>query len=272
MAVHRFHSMTRDEIGGCALGSTALLPVAATEQHGPHLPVCVDTLVAERLATAVAERASPEASIIVCPTVTFGASHHHLVFPGALSLSSDTLLRVLRDLTDSLVSSGFRRVFLLNAHGGNEEVVRLAARELALRHDVLAGAASYTTLAWEAMASDRATFRFGRTPGHAGGFETSLMLFLAPELVRSDMLPLPGRGAGEWTDADPAGKPLIHRHGSWRAIDGVSDDAREASAERGQRLFDLIVAHTCDVLKQFHLKPLDFGRPTGGQGSSSANK
>ena len=63
-----------------------LLPVASTEQHGPHLPVCVDTLVAERLAAAVAERAAPDAGIIVCPTVTFGASHHHLIFPGALSL------------------------------------------------------------------------------------------------------------------------------------------------------------------------------------------
>ncbi|MFC5650573.1 creatininase family protein [Paenibacillus solisilvae] len=247
-----FSELTRTEIGQWAPEATVVLPVAAIEQHGPHLPVMADSLIAEGITSAAAALAGPQIPITVCPVVTYGASHHHLIFPGAMSLSTDTLIRTLRDLTDSLVSSGFRSIFLLNAHGGNEECVRLAARELALRHPVVAGAASYWTIAWEAIIEEEASASLGKLPGHAGGFETSLMLSLRPDLVRTDLLPLPGRGNKAAPPRDPASGPLIQRHGSWAAIDGYSDNASEASAETGNRLLGVISRAVADEFVRFH--------------------
>lgn len=252
-------TLTRTEIGELAPRATVVLPVAATEQHGPHLPVWVDTLVGERIAIAAAERIAEQAPLLVCPVLPYGASHHHLIYPGALSLSTDTLLRVLTDLVDSLVAGGFRRIFLLNSHGGNEEVVRLAARELALRHPVLAGAASYWTLAWQGLIEEGDALAVGRVPGHAGGFETSVVLALEPELVRRELLPLPRRGPGIRSRDDPAGRPMVQRHGSWQESDGYSDDAADASAERGAELFELIVREVATELLRFHQLPAPAG-------------
>jgi creatinine amidohydrolase len=116
-----FHELSRTEIGEWAPEATVVLPVAAIEQHGPHLPVLVDSLIAETVSLASAEAASADIPVLVCPVVTYGASHHHLIYPSAMSLSTGTLIQVLRELTDSLVSSGFRHIFLLNTHGGNGE-------------------------------------------------------------------------------------------------------------------------------------------------------
>lgn len=248
----RFHELTRTEIGQWAPDTTVVLPVAAIEQHGPHLPVEVDSLIAESISIGAAEHANREIPIMVCPVVAYGASHHHLIYPGAMSLSTETLLRMLHDLTDSLVSSGFRRIYLLNAHGGNEECVRLASRELALRHPVISGAASYWTIAWEAIVQEGGAASLGIVPGHAGGFETSLMLALQPERVRTDLLPLPMHRPIPSTPKDPAAGPLIQRHGSWAAIDGYSDDAGPASAERGKQLLDLITRAVAAEFVRFH--------------------
>ncbi|MEX2541232.1 MAG: creatininase family protein [Trueperaceae bacterium] len=250
-----YRELTREEIGEIAPRATAVLPVAAIEQHGPHLPVWVDALVAERLALAAGERIADSAPVVICPTVSFGASHHHLVFPGALSLSRDTLLRVLADLTDSLVSSGFRSIFILNCHGGNEEVVRMAARELVLRHSLAVGAGSYWTIAWESLI-DGGAGDVGRVPGHAGGFETSLMLALEPELVRRERLPSSHGGVVSGPPVEPTGLPLTLHSGSWKAADGYSDDASRASGEHGERFFEGIVNRLADHLLRFHRRAL----------------
>jgi creatinine amidohydrolase len=248
----RFHELTRTELGEWAPEATVVLPVAAIEQHGPHLPVLVDSLIAENISLAAAAEASQEIPILVCPVVTYGASHHHLIYPGAMSLSTSTLIQVLHELTDSLVSSGFRHIFLLNSHGGNEECVRLAARELALRHPVVAGAASYWTIAWDTIVNEGRAASLGIVPGHAGGFETSLMLAMRPELVRTDLLPLPNKRPLPETPTDPSAGTIMQRHGSWAAIDGYSDDAGPASAESGRKLLDLISSKVAAELVRFH--------------------
>jgi creatinine amidohydrolase len=236
-----FHERTRAEIGQCAVNTTAVLPVAAIEQHGPHLPVLTDSAIVEAVAQAAARIASRDIPILVCPVVAYGASQHHLIYPGTVSLSTGTLIQALKELTDSLAESGFKRIFLLNGHGGNEECIRLAARELALRRPVIAGAASYWTIAWGHLEKAKEAAALGFLPGHAGGFETSLMMALRPELVKTELLPLEGHH--NWPvakPADPASGTLIQRNGSWAAIDGYSDDAGTASAESGRILLDII--------------------------------
>lgn len=247
-----FQELNRDEIGKWAPDATVILPVAAIEQHGPHLPVWTDSLLAESITLQAAARASEEIPILVCPVVTYGSSHHHLIYPGAMSLSNDTLIGVLRDLTDSLVSSGFRRIYLINAHGGNEECVRLAARELALRHPVIAGAVSYWTIAWDQIVQEGQAGSLGIVPGHAGGFETSLLLALRPDLVRTELLPLPSLRTIPPTPRDPSTGPLIQRHGSWAEIDGYSDNAGSANTESGRKLLEIISRTLAAEFVRFH--------------------
>lgn len=252
-----FQELTREEIGRWAPEATAVLPVAAIEQHGPHLPVDVDRLLMEKIAYAAGKIAAKRIPMLLCPVIAYGASEHHLIYPGTMSLSTDTLLKMLKELTDSLVSSGFRRIYLLNGHGGNEEVVRLAARELALRHPVASAAASYWTVAWSDLENSGMTSDLGLVPGHAGGFETSLMMALQPETVREDLLPLPelpvhAQNQASKSISDPSSGPLIQRHGSWKANDGYSDTAGKVNAEKGKQLLQIIAEKVANELERFH--------------------
>lgn len=248
-----FSHLTRDRLGEVAGNSLAVLVVGATEQHGPHLDVSVDAVLGGAVARSAALLASNEIDVVLCPTVPFGASHHHLDFPGNLSLSTATLTSVLMDLGESLISCGFRSLFFLGSHGGNDDSIRSCARNLVHEHDVSVGAASYWTLAWRSLVDDGAAFSLGRVPGHAGGFETSLMMAIAPNGVHLDRFP-PTRslGSDRKINEDPAAAPVTARHGSWRAIDGYSDDARDADAEAGRRVFDLIVRDVAKAWVEFH--------------------
>jgi creatinine amidohydrolase len=121
---------TREEARTIAAETPALFPVGATEQHGPHMPVGTDLLTVEYIAREAAARATSQVPIIVTPTMPFGSSHHHLSFGGTMSLSTDTYYRAMHELTESLIIDGFRRIFILNGHGGNHELVQLVAPRL----------------------------------------------------------------------------------------------------------------------------------------------
>src|SRR5260370_27890691 len=151
-----FAEMTRQEPRAIAPETTVVLPLGATEQHGPHLPAGTDFFTVEHLAIAAAEQASAEISIIVTPALPFGSSDHHLCFGATLSLRTETYYRVLMDLLRSLVTDGFTRIFLLNGHGGNHELAGLAARDTGLGLPARVAAASYWTVAWGALVAAQA--------------------------------------------------------------------------------------------------------------------
>lgn len=208
-------------------GAIAVLPVGSQEQHSEHLPMGTDTMLAEAVVDAASDLIGDDGPELVrLPALPYGHSPHHL-FAAAVSLSATTLLAVLDDALDSLVRSGFRRVLLVNGHGGNDEVVRLAVKTYAERADVALGACSYWTLAGPEDPP--------QAPGHAGWFETSLLLAVHPDLVRP---------AGPWRE--PEAPPLFHRppapgltvarHGEWARVGGVTDDAGTADPEAGERL------------------------------------
>src|SRR5205809_4622246 len=115
--------LTREEIRRTAGACTVVLPLGATEQHGTHLPVSVDTVVCERIATEAADLADG-GPFLVAPALPYGVSDHHLAFPGTLSLRSATFLAVLSDLLRSLSAWGARSVFAVNGHGGNDAAMR----------------------------------------------------------------------------------------------------------------------------------------------------
>jgi len=233
-----FAEMTREELRAIAPHTLVVLPIGATEQHGPHLPAGTDYFTVDYLALEAAKRVSSQIPVVVAPALPFGSSDHHFVFGGTLSLATETYYRVLRELTHSLVKDGFTRIFLLNGHGGNHELAQLAARDVALHEPVRVAAGSYWTIAWDALVEKGAHLGC-RLPGHAGAFETSLMLAIHPELVRAER---PHR-EGPF-QSDPRGFQTSYRaerHGFWKEIDGYTDSPAAAHAERGLRDRDVII-------------------------------
>ncbi|MGH8881286.1 MAG: creatininase family protein, partial [Stackebrandtia sp.] len=178
------------------------------------------------------------------PTIPYGNSEHHL-FACAGSMSSRTLLALLADLIDSFARSGFQRIFILNGHGGNDECVRLAVKDAVNRHPVLLGAASYWTLAADGP------IPAARIPGHAGGFEASLLLAVRPDLLAAETVPAatPGPAAVHTRDFGPG--VTVVRAGDWAASDGFTDDPGTADTDTGRACHELIVRRLATVLDEF---------------------
>lgn len=245
---------TREEARAIAPEALVVLPVGATEQHGPHLPVGTDHFAVEWIAREAAALASGEIPILVAPTLPFGSSHHHLPFGGTLSLATETYYRVLYDLVESLIVSGFRRVFIVNGHGGNQELVQLVARDLALKHPSHLAAASYWTIAWDDLVAAGAC-EPGRLPGHAGAFETALVLALRHELVRE---PRPRHDDAPGGDPRPIAPYRAESHGSWQAMNGYTDSPARATAEQGRAYLNTAARAVGRALVEFY-------RATGGE-------
>lgn len=224
-------------------------PVGALEQHGPHLPVGTDYLTVESLSRAAAQQAAGQIPVLVAPTLPFGSSQHHLPFGGTMSLSTEVYYRIVYELAESLIISGFRKIFIVNGHGGNNELVQLVARDLALKHPVSMAAASYWTVAWDALVALDA-HKPGRLPGHAGAFETSLILALHPDLVQE---PRPHRDNVAGSDPRSFYRPYrAEHHGSWQAIDGYSDSPDRGDAEKGQAYWSAIVDALAAAMVEFY--------------------
>lgn len=244
-----FAEMTREDLRAASADSLVVLPLGATEQHGPHLPTGTDLFAVEAVVHEAARTASERIPIVVTPPLPFGSSDHHFVFGGTLSLGTETYFRVLRDLLESLVKDGFSRIFIVNGHGGNHELAELAARDVALQRPAHIAAGSYWAIAWEALIAAGA-HETRRLPGHAGDFETSMMMALRPELLTSD---LPHRD-GEFR-SDPRDFRALWRteaHGSWKRIEGFTDSPDRASPETGRLLFETITRSVADAFVQFY--------------------
>src|SRR5215813_2588841 len=119
------HELTRAELQELAPHALVVLPTGAIEQHGPHLPVGTDFFAVEHVARTAAAEIAAQIPALVTPTMPFGSSHHHLPFGGTMSLSTETYFRAMFDLAESLIISGFRRIFIVNGHGGNDELIQL---------------------------------------------------------------------------------------------------------------------------------------------------
>ncbi|RFU88022.1 creatininase family protein [Streptomyces triticagri] len=228
----------------------ALLPIGSQEQHADHLPMGTDTLLASAVvdrAAALLEGDGPP--VVRLPVLPYGHSPHHL-FAAAVSLSAATLSAVLGDILGSLARSGYRRIMIVNGHGGNDEIMRLAVKEFALHTDAAVAACSYWSLG-TLSPDEQAAGRPEVTPGHAGWFETSLMLAAHPALVRT---PLPVREPVEpppLFDRPPHAGLTVERHGEWERVGGATDDPSGADAERGGRLLAARGAELAQAIRAF---------------------
>lgn len=178
----RWEELTWPEAGDIAAGfHTAIVPVGAVEQHGPHLPLGVDAYICEAVALCV----SALTAIPVIPPVWYGVSASHGDFAGTISLRPETMIAMMEDVLESLYVRGIRQFVLLNGHIWNSSVLDVSAEKLRVRHsDARVRALGYVTMYPGSEVDGHV--RFGRALMHANYFETSVMLHLHPDLVRMD--------------------------------------------------------------------------------------
>lgn len=251
MPATRFEEHTRGELRELAPTATVVVPVGSIEQHGPHLPVMTDTAIVTELAWRAAQIAGDQISVVVAPALPYGFARHHVPFGGTISIDLTTYLAVLTSIGRSLADGGFTKIVFLNGHGGNDSAIRAVGDRLVHEEGLQVDVAgtSYWTCAASVLAEvDPA---LGPVPGHAGGFETSCMMALRPELIDEADRPAP---EADWQPLarDALSGGAVRRPGVWEVSDGRTDDGRGATPELGAELLQKIAARVAEFLVDFH--------------------
>jgi creatinine amidohydrolase len=253
------------QTSGDAARSIAVLPVAATEQHGPHLPLSVDTVLVDGVITAALPHLAADLRVLILPTQAVGLSPEHARFAGTLTFSNETILRVWTEIAECVAAAGIRKLVLFNAHGGNVSVMDMVARDLRARLGMLVYSVSWFNLPLiDVQGNDvnalfaPAEHRFGI---HGGEIETSMILALDPAHVdmsqardfasasqtRSQQFPILGNGksaklAWQTQDYNPA---------------GAVGNAAHATAEKGRAVVDAAGRALAQLLAEVDRLPSD---------------
>jgi creatinine amidohydrolase len=228
-----------------------VLPTGATEQHGPHLPCAVDTVIAAGVIGHALARLPEAVPAYAMAPITYGKSEEHLHFPGTVTLSGETLLATMNEVGESVYRAGFRKLLIVNGHGGQPQVMEMSARELRLRHGDFIVVPSFT---WRVphVAGQYLSEKEKKLAMHAGHAETALMLALAPETVRMD------RAVVNYPPAFPS--PLLSPDGrpacAWSARDfgpsGIIGDPLPATPEQGLAILDSLAESWAAAITELH--------------------
>jgi creatinine amidohydrolase len=224
-----------------------VLPAAAIEQHGHHLPLATDTLINNLLLGKALERLPAEMSVYALPPVCYGKSNEHIGFPGTLAVSASTFMAVVRDIGASLAASGFERLVLYNTHGGNSSLVDVMARDLraefGLRTFALYGSGG---ISFDGVSLQEKTYGF-----HAGEIETAFLLSATPELVDTSAYTvnyIAHVDQPELLQPENAAATF-----AWLTRDiaqsGVMGDPRPATAENGARWVEQAATRIAEALE-----------------------
>jgi len=250
---------------GNAARAIAVLPVAATEQHGPHLPLSVDTVLVNGLIAAALPHLHPEMTVLFLPTQAIGLSPEHARFPGTLSLKNETILRLWTDIGESVSAIGITKLVFFNAHGGNVSVMDLVARDLRARLDMLVYSVSWFNLPLRDAHGGDANALFNpqehRFGIHGGDIETSMMLALDPAQV--DM-----RQAQDFASSAQVRSTRFDMLGNgksaklgWQMQDynpaGAVGNAANATADKGQVMVDAAARALASLLAEIDSLPPD---------------
>jgi creatinine amidohydrolase len=254
--------LTTDEVAALPKEDAAVVVViSATEQHGPHMPLVTDLLLGERLLALALERAPAESKLWVLPSLAYGKSNEHTKFAGTVTLSQATLDAVVHDIGASVARAGFRRLVLLNSHGGNRTVLEYLARDVRLATGLMVFPVSTWLLGleFEPVSADE-----GRHGTHAGDWETSLMLALAPDLVHMERTP--GDPAypdyeNELRHLSPFGPVAFAWTTEELSATGAIGDPRAADAERGSDTAERTADRLAEVLAE--IARFEMPRPAG---------
>lgn len=227
-------------------------PIGAIEQHGPHLPLAVDSAIAQAVVGKALYNLDSTIPAYAMPTLYYGKSNEHWHFPGTITLTAQTLIALLMEVGESLYRAGFRKWVLLNAHGGQPQVMEIVARDLHQQHeDFLV----FPLFVWRVpnVAGELLTEKELELGIHAGDAETSLLLSILPEQVKLD------QAVAEYPHGLPENS-LLSMEGSlpfaWTTRDlsrsGVLGDPTTASQEKGDRILESLAAGWVQTIQDIH--------------------
>jgi creatinine amidohydrolase len=234
--------------------AVAVLPVAAIEQHGPHLPVSVDTTLVNGVVQACLEHLPANLPVLFLPTQQVGKSNEHIRFPGTLTLSAQTLMAVWMELGACVARAGFKKLVLLNSHGGQASVMDIVARDLRTAHDLIVYSTNWYTLPLGEGVLGMFPPEEHRFGIHAGDMETSMMLALSEKYVDMGQ----ARNFKSTAEERAAYYPILGNGSSaklgWQVQDynamGAAGNASVATKAKGQALIDAAGVQLARLLQE----------------------
>jgi creatinine amidohydrolase len=235
-----------DAQAAIAQADLAVVAVGSCEQHGPHLTLDTDSVIAQAFAQRLA--ADLDSRALLCPPLLYGLSEHHMGFPGTLTLRAETLLGFLSDLVESLTRWGLRRLLVVNGHGGNIDAIRLAARATRRDHGALVAGLMWAQLAADEIAQRVTSERYG----HACEVETSVAMVLASDSLRLERITEPQPVGVRDALTDPP-SPRVDRptwFHEWTE-NGALGDPRLASIDLGEAIVETAYARALEFAKRF---------------------
>ena len=257
--IYHFDELTWPEVNEAVeMGKIPIIPTGAVEQHGHHLPLKVDHLCANAVATEAA-RLKPHYALVL-PPVSYGYVHHVMDFPGSLNIHHEHFVQYVLGITKSLAYHGFKKMIIVNGHGSNHNLVDMVARRTIVETD-----ASCTFCSWWQLLKVDPDFdqqwRESVYPGgcsHAGELETSMLLYLSPESVRKDRIKSEiaktnARGSKYvWTDLFGKGPMGLIEWTSQYSDSGVMGEAEKATAEKGKIVFEEASKNLAEFVDEYY--------------------
>lgn len=233
--------LTSLELSKIAKNIPVILTMAATEQHGKHLPLATDRLIGEHFVNEL-HKAIPD-KVLVLPSISIGCSSHHMDFSGTLTISHDTFIRQVEDIVKSVIQHGFTNIILLNSHGGNQAIGQVLVEKLGYENpNVTILMVTWWKLASEVLFTLNESGKGG--VGHACEFETSLMLLIAPHLVHPDKIEK-GKHTDtfSWSEGDMlrGAKASYYRSTKEITTNGVFGNPEYGTLEKGKQISKLVV-------------------------------
>jgi creatinine amidohydrolase len=254
---YRYDELTWQDVQeAVATDPVLVIPVGTTEQHGPHLPLSVDTICASEIASAAVGHSYPSALLL--PTVAYAFNQNQMDFPATISIDMEVFVSYMACIGRSLAKHGFRHVLFVNGHGSNIPFLDAAARRVNNETECLCAVVTW----WMLLRPDDLAWRESRHPGgmgHACELETSMILHLRPELVEMEKaVDDIGTPMSEhfWFDLTGSGPVSLTEYYSRHSTSGVSGEPTFARPEKGAAAFAAAVRGLVAVIEEFQARPV----------------
>ena len=252
--IYRFDELTWSDVNeAVAIGKIPIIPTGSVEQHGPHLPLKVDHVCANTIATEAAKQRSDIG--LVMPPVSYGYVHHVMDFPGSINIHFEHFIQYVLDICKSLAYHGFKKMVIVNGHGSNEPLVNLISRRVWLETDASCAFCNW----WQLLRVDpefESTWRESIFPGgcaHAGELETSMMLYIDRDSVREDLIDSNVRPSNKytWVDLFESGPIGMIGWTSQGSDSGTFGEADKGTVEKGEKAVTEASRQLADFLAHY---------------------